>query len=219
MGKRRFDLRGVVIGWTILTTTFAWTPSMRLLLKPEISSWRIFDIGGSAGTGPFWVLPLVATTALFLFYIEGRGRLRPLSHLLLFVWHAGLTAALVYGSIRSGADATFMGAAWGVSVPFAILAIPFGFFAVLTLILIARERSGVYPVPVMSWRDVHWRKLGLAAILLPVALILYRLGDGFDTIVKLAIVATVLQWILLAEGLGRQQAGTATRRRLHGGGV
>ena len=53
MSKQVRDLRGAVLAWTILTTTVAWTPTMRLLLKPEISHWSLFGVGGSGGAGPF----------------------------------------------------------------------------------------------------------------------------------------------------------------------
>lgn len=205
MKKTGLDLRGVVLAWTILTTTFAWTPTMRLLLKPEISHWSLFGVGGSGSAGPFWILPLVAMAALLLFYIEGRGRVRPVFHGLLLVWHLSLVAILVYGSVRHGADARFMGAAWGVTIPLPLLTVPFAIFAALAVLLVARERRGSLPVPALAWGQIHWGKLGLAGLLLPVAFIFFRLGEGYDGLVKIAIVATVLQWILLAEAFGRQQ--------------
>jgi hypothetical protein len=205
MRSRYLDLRGVVLAWTILTTTFAWTPTMRLLLKPEISHWSIFGLGGSGGSGPFWVLPVVAGFALLLFYVEGRGRLRPLFHGLLLIWHIPLAATVIYWSLQRGTEAEFMGAAWGVTIPFPLLAVPFAFFAFLALVLVVRESRGALPVPVSPWGQVHWGKVAVAGLLLPVAAVFFRLGDGFDIMVKIAIAATVLQWILLAEALGRQQ--------------
>ena len=41
-------LRGGLHAWTVFTTTFLWTPTMRLLLKPEISQWRVFGLGTGA---------------------------------------------------------------------------------------------------------------------------------------------------------------------------
>ena len=44
MSKKIINLRGIVLLWTVLITTFFWTSTMRLLLKPEISSWRIMGL-------------------------------------------------------------------------------------------------------------------------------------------------------------------------------
>ena len=210
MSKSRFDLRGIVLAWTIVTTTFTWTPTMRLLLKPEISHWKIFDVAGSGSTGPFWILPLLATAALLLFYIEGRGRVRHLFHALLLGWHLPITAALVYGSVLGSTEASFQGAMWGVNVPFAWLAPPFALFAVLAVLLVVRETSGSLPVLVFAWRQIHWAKLGIAVLLLPVAFVLFRIGEGYDTMVMIATAATVLVWILLAEALGRPDSDTSS---------
>lgn len=210
MSTNKSDLRGVVLAWTLITTTFTWTPTMRLLLKPEISHWKIVGMAGSGSTGQFWILPLVAAAALLLFYFEGRGRLRPLFHVLLLGWHLPIAAAFVYGSVRGGIDATFQGAMWGVTIPFVWLAPPFALFAALAILLVVREVRGSLPVPVLAWGRIHWGKLGLAGLLLPVAFAFFRLGEGFDLMVKIATVATILQWILLAEALGRQQSSSAT---------
>lgn len=177
---------------------------MRLLLKPEISNWNIFGVGGSGGGGLFWVLPLLATVFLCLYYIEGRGRFRWLFHSLLLAWHLPVTLAFVYGSIWGGAGSVFQGAMWGIKVPFVWLAPPFAFFACLAVILVIRETRGTLSVRVFRWQQVSWKKLGFAAMLLPVALVFFRMGEGFDTMVKIATVVTIFQWIFLAEGLGHK---------------
>ena len=210
--KLRFDLRSIVMAWTLITSTFIWTPTMRLLLKPEISQWKIFGVGGSGDSGLFWVLPLLVTVLLCLFYIEGRGRLRWLFHGLLLAWHLPVTLAFVFGSIWGGAGTSFQGAMWGINVPFAWLAPPFALFATLAVVLVIRETRGTLSVQVFHWKEVSWRKLGLATLLLPIAFAFFRMGEGFDTMVKIATVATIFQWIFLAEGLGhrpRSRAETA----------
>lgn len=209
--KNRFDLRSVVMAWTIITATFIWTPTMRLLLKPEISLWNIFGVGGSGSSGPFWIFPLVATALLCMFYIEGRGRLRWLFHGLLLAWHLPVTLAFVYGSIWGGTGASFQGAMWGIKVPLGWLVPPFALFATLAIILVIRETRGTLPVQVFHWKEVSWSKLGLATLLFPIAFLFFRVGEGFDTMVKIATVVTIVQWILLADGLGhRPRASTKT---------
>jgi hypothetical protein len=202
--KNSFDLRSIVMAWTLITSTFIWTPTMRLLLKPEISQWNIFSVGGSGGSGPFWALPLLAMALLCLFYIEGRGRLRWLFHGLLLAWHLPITLAFIYGSIWGGTGASFQGAMWGINVSFVWLAPPFALFTTLAIILVIRETRGNLPVQVFHWKQIGWSKLGLATLLLPIAFAFFRVGEGFDTLVKIATVATILQWILLAEALGHR---------------
>ncbi len=206
MSKNIFDLRGIVLAWTLVTTTFMWTPTMRLLLKPEISHWKLFDAGGVGSVGAFWLLPLLAMAALLLFYVEGRGRCRPLFHFLLLAWHLPITAALVFGSVWGGTQATFQGAMWGVKLPFVWLAPPFALFAALAVLLVVRETRGSLPVPVRPWGRIQWRKLALAGLLLPVAFAFFRIGEGYDVMVMIATVVTVFQWILLAEALGGEQS-------------
>lgn len=184
---------------------------MRLLLKPEISHWNVFGIAGSGRTGAFWILPLAAMTALFLFYLEGRGRLRPLFHALLLAWHLPLTAAIIYSSVRER-GATFMGAAWGVEIPLFVLALPFALFSILAVVWVAWEMRGSLPVVKGGWTQVNWRMITVSALLLPVALVFFWLGEGFDGRTKIAIVVTVLQWILLAEGLGSRESMRKRRR-------
>lgn len=209
MSKKKINLRGIVLTWTILTTTFFWTSTMRLLLKPEISNWRIFDFGGKGTIGQFWLLPLIVLAALFLFYIEGRGKLRLLYHTLLLGWHLSITAILAYGGIQSGSQATF--AAWGVTISFAWLALPLAFFAILAILLVIQETRGYLPVSVFGWNQINWSKLGFAGLLLPVAFAFFWMGEGYNLMVKIAIIVTIIQWILLAEALGRQHSVTTTK--------
>ena len=201
MRKKIIDLRGIVLAWTIIITTFFWTSTMRLLLKPEISSWRIIDVGGKGAMGQFWLLPLIVLIALFLFYIEGRGKLRLLYHILLIGLHLSITAILVYGSIQSNSIASF--GAWGINISFLWISLPFLFFSLLAILLVIQETRGYLQVPHFGWNKINLKKIGFVGILLPVALVFFSIGEGFNLIVKIAIIITIIQWILLTEGLGR----------------
>ena len=107
MSKKKFYLRGIVLTWTIITTTFFWTSIMRIFFKPEISDWSIFNIEGKGFTGDFCLLPLIIFFALFIFYLEGRGKLRILYYILLIMWHLLITAVIVYGSFQTDANVSF----------------------------------------------------------------------------------------------------------------
>ena len=195
-------LPGLVMAWTLFFMTFTWTPTMRALLKPEISSWALGGLSGSGVSLSFMVLPLLALYALFLFYLYGRGRLRVLFHVLLLVLHVGVTSILTFFALRQGSDARFIGAAWGFNVPFTLLAIPFGLFTVLTVVWIVAERQGLIQFQERPWSAVGWKKLLFAAALLPVSMLFFGLGgDTYDGWVRLGIVVTIVQWITLAEAL------------------
>jgi hypothetical protein len=176
---------------------------MRLFLKPEISQWRVFELGGAGTDGPYLFLPLLAMLALVMFYIDGRGRVRNVFFALLLAWHGGVTMALVFGALTAGNDAVFMGAAWGIRLPFALLVVPFGVSTAAAIALWILERRHQQMVPVLGWLQLQVGKLGVAALLLPCAALLFWLGEGFDVYTLIAIVVTVVQWILLTEGVGR----------------
>lgn len=202
--SRMTQLRNIVLIWTLLTTTFFWTTTMRLVLKPEISDWRIFTVGGRGMEGEFWLPPLVALIALGAFYLEGRGRLRPLYHAWLLAWHGALLALALYGALLTGGEISF--GTWGLAVPLWGLVVPFALFFALALWLVVRETRYSHEVPLFSWQQVDLKPLALAVALLPVAVVFFRLGEGFDGWVKLAVATTILQWVLLVDTVGRPTA-------------
>ena len=177
---------------------------MRILFKPEISSWSIFNIGGKGYMGDFWLLPLIIFFALFIFYLEGRGKMRTLYHILLVSWHLLITAVIVYGSLQTDANVSF--GAWGVNMSFIWLVVPFVLFLFMAIALVVQERSGNYKIPSYDWTKINWKPFLIALLLFPVAILFFRLGTGFNWQVKIAVAATIIQWILLYETLGRPYA-------------
>ena len=192
---------GIVMAWTMIFMTFTWTPTMRALLKPEISNWRLFELQGSGLSLSFLVLPFLALYALFLFYLFGRGRLRVVFHVLLLALHASVTLTLLVSAVGQGPDARFIGAAWGFDFPFAVLSIPFVLFTGLAIAWFVAELRGRLEVQALPWGRIGWKKLLVAVGLLPVAMLFFALGESYDVWVKVAIVVTILQWITLAEAL------------------
>lgn len=194
-------LRNAVLVWTLVTTTFFWTTTMRLVFKPEISQWQIFGVGGRGMDGEYWLPPLVACIALAAFYVEGRGRARLLFHAWLVAWHLALTSLCLYGALQMGGEISF--GTWGATLSFWWLLAPFVLFLALALWLVWRETRFSHEVPEYGWQQVNPKPLVLAVVLLPVALVFFRLGDGFDAWVKIAVATTIAQWILLVESVGR----------------
>lgn len=201
MPERRFDPRGIVSAWTLFTSVFVWTPTMRMLLKPEVSQWKVGSFQGIGRSGLWWLFPLAALLILLFFYLEGRGRFRPLVHALLLAWHLPLTAAIVYWAISGGTDAHFEGAGWGARIPLVVVAIPFTAGSILAVAWVVLERSGSLHVPVWPWSDIGRGRILVALALFPLAIAFYRWGEGFDWRTRVAIATSILQWILLAGGL------------------
>lgn len=197
----KIKLRGIVLTWTILTTTFFWTSTMRVLFKPEISSWSIFGIGGKGFSGDFWLLPLIIFFALFVIYLEGRGRLRILFHILLISWNLLISAVILYGSLQSDANISFE--TWGISMSFVWLVLPFVLFLVLSIILVVQELSGKFKTQQYPWTKINWKPFLFALLIFPVAILFFRLGTGFNWLVKIAVASTIIQWIFLTESFGR----------------
>lgn len=198
------SLRIPVLIWTVLTTTFFWTSLMRILLKPEISNWSIFNLGGKGLLGDNWLPPLVVLFALFVFYLEGRGKFRTIYHVLIISWNLLITGVIVYGSLQSDAQIAFE--TWGVSLSFIWLPVPFILFLILTIALVTQEKSGMQIIPSYDWGKINWNPFIIALLLFPVALIFFRLGSGFDWMIKIAVGSTIIQWILLTEAIGRPYA-------------
>lgn len=199
--KSKINLRAAVLTWTVLTTTFFWTSTMRILYKPEISSWSIFDFSGKGFDGEFWLFPLIILFALFLFYLEGRGKFRTLYHISLLTWQSLLTAVIIYGSLQDDTLISF--GTWGISISIIWLVAPFILFLIFSVILVAREMKGKYKIPTYNWSNINWKALLIALSLSIVAFIFFQLGSGFNWLIKIAVGTTIIQWVILTESLGR----------------
>ena len=154
--------------------------------------------------GDYWLPPLIVLIALFIFYLEGRGKFRTIYHILLISWHLLITGVIAYGSFQSDSQVSFE--TWGVNMSFIWLIVPFVLFLLLAIALVAQEIRGNYTIPCYDWAKINWKPLVFALSLFPLALIFFRLGSGFNWLVKIAVVATIIQWILLSEALGRPYA-------------
>ena len=201
MKSFRFNLRGIVLIWTVITSTFFWTSTMRIVFKPEISSWSIFSFSGKGFEGDFWLLPFLIIFALSIFYIEGRGKVRQIYHTLLLLWHSLLTGVIIYGSTQPETEISF--GTWGISVSIIWLVIPFIFFLVASVLLTFNERKSRSHIPVYNWSTLNIKPLIFALALSIIAFFFFRLGTGFDWLIKIAVGTTIVQWILLTEAFGR----------------
>lgn len=201
MKSLKLNLRGIVLTWTVLTTAFFWTSTMRILYKPKISSWSIFNFGGQGFIGEFWLLLIIVFFALFLFYLEGRGKLRTLFHILLLTWHSLTAGIIIYGSLQPDMEISF--GTWGLSISFIWLVTPFVMFLLSTIALIVKEIKEKREILTYNWTEINWKLLLIAIVLSVFALVFFQLGSGFNWLVKIAVSITIIQWILLTESVNR----------------
>ncbi len=201
MKRLKLDLRGIILTWTVITSTFFWTSTMRIIFKPEISSWRIFWFSGKGFSGEFWLLPLFIIFALSIIYIEGRGKIRALYHTLILLWHILLTGIIIYGSTQPETEISFD--TWGVSFSLIWLVIPFLLFLVGTILLIYKERKNLSNIPVYNWTAINLKPLIFSIALSIIAYFFFWFGIGFNWLVKIAVGSTILQWILITEAFGK----------------
>lgn len=201
MKSLKFNLRGIVLTWTVITSTFFWTSTMRMIFKPEISSWSIFWVSGKGFAGEFWLLPLLIIFALSIFYIEGRGKVRPLFHTLLMFWHILLTGVFIYGSTQPETEISFD--TWGLSFSLTWLVIPFSLFLAATVLLIYKERKSLSNIPVYNWKTINLKPLIFSLAISIIAFFFFWFGSGFNWLVKIAVGSTIFQWILLTEAFGK----------------
>lgn len=177
---------------------------------PELANWKAGPLEGAGRSDFWWAFPLAALLALFAFYLQSRGRLRPVFHALLLGWHLALAGLFCAAVVDHGLNATFQGKAWGVEIPLVLLVLPFLLGAALAVVWAVGEARGTLTVQRRSWRAVNWRLLGIGLLLFIPAIAFYRFGEGFDLWVRLGIVTSVVQWILPVQGL--EGGGTTTLR-------
>lgn len=133
-------------------------------------------------------------TLLFTAHRGPRSVFRPL----LLLWHGGVTAVVLYGALSGGADATVQGQGlrwelpmWGVGVVCAL------FTGLAAAWVVLDHRAGGEPAPA-PWGRENTRRLVASLALLGAALAFFAAGTNYDWVTAVAIVLTVVHWILLA---------------------
>lgn len=191
-------LFGVVMAWTVFTTVFVWLPIVRALARPEGYQWGLFGLRGQGLGGAFWVFPVLAVYAALLFahaWWARRGALR----VMLLLWHFGWAGMLVATAVAFGSSARWQGQGWGFDFPVLPIALVYAAFALLAARWALLDWRTGEPRPRPRWRPANTRRLGVAAALLPVAFLLFRLGSDFNWVTALAIGVTIVQWVTLSE--------------------
>jgi hypothetical protein len=129
---------------------------------------------------------------------------RPLAWILLPTWHLALAGIVGAAVLMGGRDATWQGQGLRFDIPMWILVVPFALAAVAAVAwAVLDHREGREPDAGGrkggGWSGGSARRLLGSALLLVAALALFRAGDNYNWITAMAIIATILHWILLAE--------------------
>lgn len=199
-------LFGPVMFWTVLTSTFVWLPLIRIIGRPEGYQWGILGLSGRGTEGPYWVWILLTLYVLIMLYSAFRGP-RALFYPMLILWHLAVTGVVVMATIFEGTEAVFQGQGLHFSIPMWLLIIPFTLFVVLAIAWIVRDyRAGGVPEKV-AWTRANSRRLVTSALLLVVALALFRAGNNYNWVTATAIITAIVQWILLVQSFQPMRGG------------
>ena len=214
--SRRSDrlLRGLLL-WTALTTIVFWLPFVRGLFDGESYQWGGFGFSGRGTSGDYWFVVVASVLAIALQYLAWRGPRVPF-YALFGGWHLYLAFTTASAAISDPASLRFQGETLGVDVSFAVAApIMMGTAAAIVLFWMVRDARSATPRPAWTaWspRNTRW-VLALAA-LLPMQLVLLRVGEPHGTTDQIGVLVTIAQWFLLSVALA--PVGRASARFLSG---
>lgn len=153
--------------------------------------------------------------AVALQYLAWRGPRAPF-YALFGGWHLYLVFTTASAAISDPASPRFQGDTLGVDVSFAVAApVIMGTAAALVLFWMMRDARSATPRPAWTaWspRNTRW-VLALAA-LLPMQLVLLRVGEPHGTTDQIGVLITIAQWFLLSVALA--PVGRASARLLSG---
>jgi hypothetical protein len=193
-------LRGL-LAWTALTTVVFWLPTVRGLFDGSSYVWGLGPFEGAGTGGAYW-LPVVGSAfALALQWLGWRGARFPF-HAMLIGWHLLLFVLVVRAARSAPEDFRLQGDSLGLDVSLVVAApLLFATSTILSAVWAWRNHRGVDRGPVLPWirRNTQW-VLALL-LLLPVQLVLLRIGSPGSVEDALGVVLTILQWMLVGFAL------------------
>ncbi len=184
--------------WTIISSVFAWLPLVRIVGRPNEYNWGILGLKGEGTDGPFWVFILSSVFVISMLYSAFRAP-RKIFYPLLLIWHFMVAIVVVRGLTMLGTEATIQGQGLHWEFPLWIIGIPAVFFLLLALAWVMADLKSPMGFETQKWTISNTRKLVVSFILLCMALFLFRLGTNYNWVTAMAIVTTVVQWILMVE--------------------
>ena len=176
-----------------LTTLLFWLPAVRGAFDGASYQWALLAFGGRGIAGDYWFPLLGACGALAV--RSGVCRGRRWAVLLLTGWSVLVLSVAVWMTLSSPDDFRFRGDTLGMDVSLA-WAGPLLLLVGLALSLIAAWRVWRHRPQVSTWGVSNRRWLILLAGLLPLQLVLLRLGGAGSTLDRVGVLLTIAQWLL-----------------------
>jgi hypothetical protein len=194
-------LQGLLL-WTALTTLIFWLPAVRGLFDGTTYEWGAFGLRGRGTDGDYWFVATGSVVAIALQYLAWRGP-RAAFYVLFGGWHLYLAQATAAAAISDPASLRFTGDTLGVDVSLAVVApLLMGIAAALALFWIVRDARSGMPRPALSaWSSRNTRWVLALAALLPMQLVLLRVGEPHGTTDQIGVLVTIAQWFLLSVAL------------------
>ena len=205
-------LQGLLL-WTALTTLVFWLPFVRGLFDGASYQWGGFGFSGRGTSGNYWFVALASLLAIALQYLAWRGP-RAAFYALFGGWHLYLAFTTASAAISDPASLRFQGDTLGVDVSFAVAAPVFmGVAAAAVLFWIVRDARIATPRAAWThWTQRNTRWALVLTALLPMQLLLLRVGEPHGTTDQIGVLITIAQWFLLSIAL--RPAGQAHRSGL-----
>jgi len=202
-------LQGLLL-WTALTTLIFWLPSIRGLFDGASYEWGAFGFRGRGIAGDYWFVATGSLAAIALQFLAWRGP-RAAFYVMFGGWHLYLAVATALAAIADPASLHFTGDTLGVDVSLAVAAPTFmGIAAALVLFWIVRDARGGISRPALSaWSQKNTRWVLALAALLPMQLVLLRVGEPHGTTDQIGVLITIAQWFLLSIALRRARQASA----------
>ncbi len=200
-GRSDRHLRGLLL-WTALTTIVFWLPFVRGLFDGVSYEWGGFGFSGRGTAGDYWFVATASVLAIALQYLAWRGP-RALFYTLFGGWHLYLAFTTASAAISDPASLRFQGETLGVDVSFAVVApVIMGIAAALVLFWMVRDARNAQARPVWNtWTQRNTRWVLALAALLPMQLVLLRVGEPHGTTDQIGVLVTMAQWFLLSIAL------------------
>jgi hypothetical protein len=191
-------LRALLL-WTALTTIIFWLPAVRGLFDGATYEWGGFGFSGRGISGDYWFPLVTSALAIATQYLAWRGP-RAVFYALFGGWHLFLAFGAVMLALSSPESLRFQGDTLGVDVSLAVAGpVLFCVAAALVLFWMARDlrRGGPRPA-LLSWSRRNTRWTVALASLLPMQLVLLRIGEPHGTTDEIGVLVTMAQWFLLS---------------------
>lgn len=198
--KRQAFLFNISIIWILIISLFTWLPLVRIIGRPDEYYWGVFGMSGEGANGPYWIFIIGIILVLSLFVSVFRLKQRFFAYLFVLLWNLVVLYLTFYSVYLSdGTSIQGQGLHWEFTLW--ILSIPALLFTITSIIWIIMERKNGIHFKIIPWNKKNSIYLIISLVLLVIAIILFNTGDNYNWITSVAIITTIIHWIILIEAV------------------